>query len=153
MLTRRELAEGIRFAGERAAAAAQYVQDWDRQLAHQWTTRDAFVHVSVTPAALPRLAAALDSGALSALTVDQVAGMNAQSIGGVADTSKDAVIAAIRANHAAAAAYAESALDDADLATEVVLGGYRMPKGEVLAQVFIHHQIAHSYEASARWPL
>ena len=33
------------------------------------------------------------------------------------------------------------------------LGGYEMPKGEIVAQVWIHHALAHSYEASARWPL
>ena len=27
-----------------------------------------------------------------------------------------------------------------------------MPEAEVVAQIWIHHQIAHAYEASARWP-
>ena len=44
-------------------------------------------------------------------------------------------------------------LDDADLAKVVTLGGYAMPKAEILAQIWIHHAIAHAYEGSARWPL
>ena len=35
----------------------------------------------------------------------------------------------------------------------VILGGYQMPKAEIVAQIWIHHAIAHSYEASARWPI
>ena len=39
------------------------------------------------------------------------------------------------------------------LPTVVTLGDYRMPKAELVAQIWIHHQIAHAYEASQRWPL
>jgi len=28
-----------------------------------------------------------------------------------------------------------------------------MEKGEVVAQIWIHHAIAHAYEGSARWPI
>ena len=68
------------------------------------------------------------------------------------DKSQEEVIQAIRDGHEASAAFVES-LDDADLAKVVTLGGYEMPKAEILAQIWIHHAIAHAYEASARWPL
>ena len=70
----------------------------------------------------------------------------------MADKSKDEVIQAIREGREASAAFVET-LDDADLAEVVTLGGYEMPKAEIVAQVWIHHAIAHAYEASARWPL
>ena len=44
-------------------------------------------------------------------------------------------------------------LDEADLNKVVKLGGYEMEKGEIVAQIWIHHAIAHAYEASARWPI
>jgi hypothetical protein len=50
------------------------------------------------------------------------------------------------------AAFVET-LDDAELAKTVTLGGYTWPKSELIAQIWIHHPIAHAYEASARWPI
>ena len=54
--------------------------------------------------------------------------------------------------HETAAAFVEG-LDEGDLATVVRLGGYELPKAEIVAQIWIHHAIAHAYEASARWPI
>jgi hypothetical protein len=152
MITKDELVQGIRFAGERAAAAAENCKDWDYQLGHQWTTRDAFSHVAATAGGAARMYPALESGQLSKLGVEQIAAMNAQRLTAQAETSKEDLIAQIRAGHEATAAFVET-IDDADLAKVVTLGGYEMPKAEIVAQVWIHHQIAHAYEASARWPL
>ena len=58
----------------------------------------------------------------------------------------------IREGAEASAAFAET-IDDDDLATVITLGGYTMPKAEVVAQIWIHHQIHHAYDASARWPI
>lgn len=153
MITKDELAAGIRFAGERAAAAAEYAADWDYQLGHQWTTGDAFRHIAATAGGLERLYPMFaNTAALSGLGVQQVGAMNAQSISGLQERSRDEVIAAIRTGSEASAAAVEK-LDEADLATVVQLGGYRMPKAEIVAQIWIHHTIAHAYEASARWPI
>ncbi len=152
MIRRQDLAEGIRFAGQRAAAAATYTKNWDHQLAHKWTSRDAFVHLANTAGSAPRLAPMLAGGALGNVTVDQVAGMNAQSISQMADKSREEIIQAIVDGHNASATFVES-FDEAALAKTVQLGGYEMPLAEIVAQIWIHHALAHAYEASARWPI
>ena len=45
-ISKQELAEGIRFAGRRAVAALEHVPDFDRQLAQEWTTAEAFRHIA-----------------------------------------------------------------------------------------------------------
>lgn len=152
MIDRQELAHGIRFAGKRAAAAATHTRDWDHQLGHQWTSGDAFRHVAATAGGLSRMYPMLGEEMLSGVRVEQASQMNAQAISGMAEKSREEVIQAILDGHEASAKFVES-LDDADLATVVKLGGYEMPKGEIVAQIWIHHAIAHAYEASARWPL
>jgi hypothetical protein len=152
LISKTDLAAGIRFAGQRAAAAATYTKDWDHQLGHQWTSGAAFRHVAATAAGAARLYPALDSGVLSGLGVEQIAAANEKTISDWAGKSKEEIIKAITDGHEASAAFVET-LDDADLAKVVTLGGYEMPKAEIVAQIWIHHAIAHSYEASARWPI
>lgn len=152
MIEKKDLVSGIRFAGERAAAAASYCKDWDHQLGHQWTTGDAFRHVAATAGGAERLYPMLDAGVLSGIPSGQIAQLNAQAIGERKEASKDEVVAAIREGHETSAKFVDS-LDESDLAKVVTLGGYEMPKAELLAQIWIHHAIAHSYEASARWPI
>ena len=152
MISRQELADGIRFAGRRAAAAATHTRNWDHQLAHQWTSRDAFVHLATSAGGAERLVPMLAGGALGGVTVDQVAGMNAQSISRMTDKSREEVIEAIIDGQNASAAFVES-FDEAALAKTVQLGGYEMPLAEIVAQIWIHHVLAHAYEASARWPI
>jgi len=152
MINRKDLADGIRFAGQRAAAAATYTKNWDHQLAHQWTSRDAFVHLASSGGGAARLVPMLSGGALSGVTVGQVAAMNAQSIGQMADTSREEVIQAIIDGQNASATFIES-FDEVALARTVTLGGYEMPLAEIVAQIWIHHTLAHAYEASARWPI
>ncbi|MBE7520440.1 MAG: maleylpyruvate isomerase N-terminal domain-containing protein [Thermoflexaceae bacterium] len=152
MITKDELARGIRFAGARAAAAASYTKNWDHQLAHQWTSRDAFVHIATSAGTAPQIAPLLAGGALAGVTLEQVAGMNAQSIAKMANQSQEEVVRAIRDGHEASAAFVET-MDEAALGQTVKLGGYEMPLAEIIAQVWIHHTIAHTYEASARWPI
>ena len=152
MISKQELAEGIRFAGRRAAAATQNTPDWDYQLGHQWTAGDAFRHVAAVAAMLPDLYPMLGQEALSAMGREQVGQMNAQSIGAWAGKAPDEVRQGILDGQEASAAFVES-LDEDDLATVVRLGGYELPKAEIVAQIWIHHTIAHAYEASARWPI
>ena len=152
MISKTDLAAGIRFAGGRAATAATLTKDWDFQLGHQWTSGAAFSHLAATAGGAAGLYPALDSGALSSYGVEQIAASNAKSNGRMADKSREEVIKAIVDGHEASAAFVET-LDDGDLAKVVTLGGYEMPKAEILAQIWIHHAIAHAYEASARWPL
>lgn len=152
MISARELAAGIRFAGERAATIASYCKDWDFQLGHQWTSGDAFRHVAAVAGGAGQLAPMLDSGMLNGFTAAAASASNAERIKSLAAKSRDEVIASIREGHEASARAVE-AMDDGDLAKVVKLGGYEMPKGELLAQIFIHHAMAHAYEASARWPL
>ncbi|MGE5595449.1 MAG: hypothetical protein ACM3S1_05375 [Hyphomicrobiales bacterium] len=151
-ISKQELADGIRFAGQRAAAAARYCKDWDHQLAHQWTSRDAFAHVAATAGGLAAVYPMLDTGLLNGYSVDAAAAGNANAIAGMAGKSRDEIVQTIIAGHNQSAAFVES-LDEADLQKVVTLGGYEMPKAEIVAQIWIHHAIAHSYEASARWPL
>ncbi len=152
MITKQELVEGIRFAGERAAAAAKHCTDWDHQLGHQWTTRDAFAHVAASAGGAERLYPMLDAGMLSNIPVSQVAQLNAQTISGMADKSREEIIGMIREGHATSAKFVEGLAED-DLAKVITLGGYTMPKAEIVAQIWIHHAMAHAYEASARWPI
>lgn len=151
-ISKQELADGIRFAGERAAAAATYCKDWDYQLGHQWTSRDAFAHVAATAGGLARVYPLLDAGVLGGYNQEAAAAGNAQAIAGMAEKSQEEIVQGIRDGCAASASFVEGLAQD-DLDTVVTLGGYEMPKGEIVAQVWIHHSIAHAYEASARWPL
>lgn len=151
-ISKQELADGIRFAGQRAAAAATYCKDWDHQLGHEWTARDAFCHVAATSGGAARLYPRLGDSALDGVNIAAAAAGNARSIASFEGKSREEIVAAISAGHAASAAFVET-LDQGDLDTVVTLGGYEMPKSEIVAQVYIHHQLAHSYEASARWPL
>jgi hypothetical protein len=152
MITKQELVDGIRFAGSRAAAAARNTKDWDHQLAHKWTTRDAFSHVAATAGGLPGLYPMLDGGTLSGVGIDQVAQINDRRIGELANKSPEDIAQAIVDGHNASAEFV-AGLDEDELAKIVQLGGYEMPKAELLAQIWINHALAHSYEASARWPL
>jgi hypothetical protein len=152
LISKNELVEGIRFAGQRAAAAASYCRDWDHQLGHHWTSGDAFRHVAATAGGLQGLYPLLGAGVLSNIPVDRIAENNQKSIGGLNEKSREEIIQMIVDGHHASAAFAAT-LDESDLAKVVTLGGYEMPKGEILAQIWIHHAIAHSYEASARWPI
>ena len=151
-ITKDELVEGIRFAGQRAAAAGEFCKDWDHQLGHQWTSGEAFRHLAATAGGAAGLYPLLDAGVLSGIPVDKIAENNAKSIGGLAEKSKEQVLQAIVEGHNASAEFVAT-LDDADLAKVVTLGGYEMPKAEIVAQIWIQHAIAHAYEASARWPI
>jgi hypothetical protein len=152
VIEKQELAEGIRFAGRRAAAAANNCKDWDHQLGHQWTTADAFRHIAAVAGGVPQVYPMLDGGVLNGFSVEAAAINNANAIKSLDGKTNEEVAEAIVAGHEASAAFVET-LEDGDLATVVQLGGYEMPKAEVLAQIWIHHPIAHAYEASARWPL
>ena len=151
-MTKQELADGIRFAGERAAAATGYASNWDRQLGNEWTTRDAFCHVAASGGLLEQFFPMIASGAVADMPVADVAAMNAEGIGSLADQSPEQLAGMIVDGHNASAAFVET-LDDDALAQPVRLGGYQMPMADVIAQVWIHHSIAHAYEGSARWPL
>lgn len=153
MITKTELAAGIRFAGERALACGQYAADWDYQLGHEWTTGDAFRHLAATTGGLQGLYPMLANAAvLSGMGVAQVGAMNAQSVSRLSGQTREEILAAITSGAEASAKFAET-LDNEDLATVVELGGYKMPKSEIVAQIYIHHTLAHAYEASARWPI
>jgi hypothetical protein len=152
MIAKADLVAGIRFAGERSAAAARYCKDWDHQLGHEWTSGDAFRHVANTAGGAGQVAGLLDSGALESFSRAAAAASNARAIDSAKAKSRDEVIQQIIDGHNASADFVAT-MDDADLAKVVKLGGYEMPKAEILAQIWIHHAIAHSYEASARWPL
>ncbi|MHB8574676.1 MAG: maleylpyruvate isomerase N-terminal domain-containing protein [Dehalococcoidia bacterium] len=152
MIDKLELADGIRFAGRRAAAAAQNTKDWNFQLGHQWTSGDAFRHLAVNAGILSQVYAMLGQEALSALGREQIGQMNDQAISEQAGKAQDEIIQAILDGHDASAAFVET-LDEGDLATVIKLGGYEMPKAEIVAQIWIHHAFAHAYEASARWPI
>ena len=151
-ISKQELADGIRFAGQRAAAAARYTQNWDHQLGHQWTTRDAFCHVASTAGGLPTLQPMMAGGQLNGVKVDQVAQINQQNISGLAEKSKDEIVKAIVDGQEASAKYVEG-MDESALAEEIKLGEYQMPVADLIAQIWVNHQLAHTYEASARWPL
>jgi len=152
VITKQELVDGIRFAGQRAAAAARNTKDWDHQLGHQWTSGDAFRHVAATAGGASGLYPLLDAGVLSGIGADRIAQGNAAAIATLTEKSKDEVIQAIIDGHNTSADFVAT-LDEADLAKVVKLGGYEMEKAEIVAQVWIHHAIAHAYEASARWPI
>ena len=152
MIEKQELAEGIRFAGRRAVAALEHVPDFDRQLAHEWTTADAFRHIAAGAGALEGFYGSIATGALESFDVDAAAAGNAGTIARMAELSREELGAMIVEGAEASAAFVET-LDDDDLATPIALGDYRMPKAELVAQIWIHHQIAHAYEASQRWPL
>ena len=152
MISKQELADGIHFAGERAAAAARNVKDWEFQLSHQWTTKDAFTHLAATAGGAARFYPMLEGGVLSGLGVPQIAANNASSIERLAGKSREEIVQSIVDGQNASAEFVAT-LDDADLVRAVKLGGYEMPKAEIVAQIWIHHTIAHAYEASARWPL
>ena len=152
MKTGKELADGIRFAAERVATLATITPDWDHQLGHQWTTRDVFLHLAASSAGAAQVVPMLEGGMLTGLGTEQMGQMNAAGIGRLAEKSREDVLAQIREGMEQSAAFVET-LDEADLAKVVTLGGYTWPKREIIAQIWIHHPIAHAYEASARWPI
>jgi hypothetical protein len=152
MIEKQELVDGIRFAARRAASALENVQEWDYQLGHQWTTADAFRHVAGAAGALEGFYPMLSGDLLTKQTVDEYATINAAGIQSLDEKSRDEVHRMILDGAEASAAFAET-LDEGDLNQVITLGGYHMSKGDIVAQIWIHHQIAHSYEASARWPI
>jgi hypothetical protein len=151
-MDKKELADGIRFAAERVATIAKNTTDWDYQLGHQWTSRDAFVHLAASAPGAESLAPMLDGPMLSGLGVDQIAAMNASNISQMAGKSNEEITETIVSGMNTSAAFVETMSDD-DLGKVVTLGGYTWPKSEIIAQIWIHHPIAHAYEASARWPI
>ena len=152
MISKSELVDGIRFAGDRAAAAARNCKDWDHQLGHQWTTGAAFRHVAAVSGGARGFYPLLDTGVLSGMPAERIAMNNDKAIAGLTEKSRDEVVQAIIDGHKVSAEFVAT-LDDGDLAKVVTLGGYEMAKAELVAQVWIHHAIAHAYEASARWPI
>ncbi|MFN0096279.1 MAG: hypothetical protein ACKVVT_16075, partial [Dehalococcoidia bacterium] len=121
-------------------------------LGHQWTTADAFRHLAAVAGGAGQIYPMLDAGVLNAFNTTAAAENNTRAIEGLKGKTRDEVLAAITAGHAASADFVAT-LDESDLQKVVKLGGYEMPKAEILAQVWIHHTLAHAYEASARWPL
>ncbi len=152
MITKQALVDGILFAGDRAAAAALYCKDWEHQLGHQWTTGDAFRHVAAVAGGAAGFYPLIGVGVLDKMPASQIAAGNDKAIADLKGKSKEEVAQAIIEGAKASAAFVAT-LNDGDLAETVTLGGYEMPRGELVAQVWIHHQVAHSYEASARWPI
>lgn len=152
MIEKTELAEGIRFAGRRAAAALENVVDLDFPLSNGWSSIEMFRHIGQTAGGLEGFYPRLGSEALSQRNVEAIAEGNAKSLESNASLGRDEVKQKILAGAEASATFLETC-DEAELAESVTLGGYSMSRGEVIAQIWIHHQIAHSYEASARWPL
>lgn len=151
-ISKQELVEGIRFAGRRAAAALEHVPDFDRQLAQEWTTADAFRHIAAGAGALEGFYGGLGTGALESFSNDDAASGNARTVERMAEVSREELGTMILEGSEKSAAFAET-LDEDDLATVVTLGDYRMPKSELVAQIWIHHPIHHAYEGSQRWPL
>ena len=151
-MNKHELADGIRFAAQRVSTMAQNTKDWDFQLGHKWTWRDAFVHLAASAPGAQGFVPMLDGAMLSGLGVEQIAAMNASNISQMAGKSNEEITQSIVDGMNTSAAFVET-LDDAELAKTVTLGGYTWPKSELIAQIWIHHPIAHAYEASARWPL
>ncbi len=94
----------------------------------------------------------LDGDLLNQQNIDDYAKINGEGIAGLNDKSREELQRMILDGAEASATFAET-LDQQDLDQVIALGGYHMSKGDVVAQIWIHHQIAHSYEASARWPL
>ncbi len=152
MNTRQPLADGIRFAGARAATALDNVKAWDYQLSHNWTTADAFRHVAAVAGALDQYYGLVGTDVLNGMDVEAIAANNDQGITSLKDKSRDELRDQILTGHEASAQFVES-LDESDLAEVVTLGDYEMSKGDIVEQIWINHQIAHAYEASARWPL
>ena len=152
MIEKQELADGIRFAGRRAAAALEHVPDFDRQLAQEWTTADAFRHIASGAGALAGFYGMLGTDALESFSNEDAASGNDRTIEGMAEVSREQLGAMILEGSETSASFVET-LDEDDLATVVTLGDYRMPKAELVAQIWIHHPIHHAYEASQRWPL
>jgi hypothetical protein len=152
MISKQELVEGIRFAGRRAAAAAERTKDWDHQLGHQWTSGDAFRHIAAVAGGAQGLYPLLETDVLARFTGELAAQNNAASIAGLKGKSREEIVRAIVDGHDASAAFVAT-LDEGDLAKVVKLGGYEMEKAELVAQIWIHHSISHAYEASARWPI
>ncbi len=79
MLSKSEIAEGIRFAGKRAAAAAETTVDWDVVLGNVWTTHQMFSHVAAAAGAAESMYPMLETPALNGMGVDAVATGNSQS--------------------------------------------------------------------------
>ena len=152
MIEKSELAEGIRFAGRRAAAALENVTDLDYQLSNDWTSIEMFRHVAGTAGALSGFYPALATGALNQINIEAGAASNAKTIEANSGLSREELMQKIIDGAEASAAFVETC-DEDELAEVVTLGGYSMPRAEVIAQIWIHHQIAHAYDASARWPL
>lgn len=152
MAGKKELADGIRFAAQRVVAVAGNTKDWDHQLGHLWTTRDAFAHIAATAPGAAQLVPMLEGPMLSGLGGAQIASSNAASIARMAGKTDAEITQAIVDGMNASASFVET-MDDADLAKVITLGGYTWPKSEIIAQIWIHHPIAHAYEASARWPI
>jgi len=91
MITKQELVDGSRFAGRRAAAAGANAKDWNHQLAHQWTTRDAFSHLAATAGGAAGLYPLLDAGVLSGMGADRIAQGNASAIDKMKDQTKEEI--------------------------------------------------------------
>ncbi len=151
-ISKQELVDGIRFAGERAAAAAANCKDWDYQLGHQWTSGDAFRHIAAVSGAASNMYPLLDQGVLSGIPSEKIAENNDKAIAGLKEQSREDVCQAIIDGHKASAEFVAT-LDEEELSKVITLGGYEMPKAEILAQIWIHHPIHHAYEGSARWPI
>lgn len=147
-----QLADGIRFAGARAATALDNVKAWDHQLSNDWTTADAFCHVAAVAGALDQYYGLLGGDTLNGMDVAAIAANNDQAIVALRGTARAALREQIVTGHEASARFVES-LDENGLTEVVTLGDYEMSKGDIVEQIWINHQIAHAYEASARWPL
>ena len=116
MIEKQELADGIRFAGRRAAAALEHVPDFDRQLAQEWTTADAFRHIAAGAGALAGFYGVLGTDALESFSNDDAASGNARTIEGMAEVSREELGVMIVEGSETSASFVET-LDDDDLAT------------------------------------
>lgn len=150
MTSRSELAEAIRFAGSRAAAATAYVDDWDYATESGWTTREHFAHVASWAGHLPRIHTWLTESGW--LTREHSAPAALERLAPFFDRTPHELAEVIQEGYEADAAFAES-LDEAALARPLRVGPYEMPLAELLAFESANHAIHHVTEATLRAPL
>jgi hypothetical protein len=151
-MSKAELAEAVRFAGERAAAAVTYVDDWEYTTSSGWTTREHFAHVASLSGHLDEVCAFLTAPDAADLLPKEAADLNRDLLTPFLNTSPAELARVIREGHEADAAFIEG-LDEDSLAQQLHLGPYHMPLAELLAYESVNHAIYHVTEGTLRVPL
>jgi len=152
MVTKEDLARGVRFVASEAQRAASFFDEaqWGRRTADGWTVKEVYCHLLATAQGmnmfLPALRNLPDGADLGALfDIDDI---NAKGVAANIDKAPAELVDGIAQAYEALVPVIEG-LDPALMEKRITFGVYKMPVADLAATAIVLHGLAHVYHCVA----